>query len=286
MVEVLKTSVHLKTFLLLITLCFGCDSKKGPSENLAINSLCYIYASCNGQTNSRVGMVGDSWTDLLFGLPAVETLRIQLQKYHGYEITGATLGGQTLNVALNQGLHIQTINEAGPGVTTILLSLGGNDLQANLSQYVGNVDSTKQARFANIRQNLKTLILTGNEYKISRFGGAPLRWIIHGYDYSNPDKGAVIPGSDEGCVSKFTAAGFSAVGLNTFTGNLLNDYNEFLRSMTREEPNFYYVDLRRTLGGPPISRADLMLDCIHPNDLGFRSLGTKYANSIGPFVVR
>lgn len=286
MVEALNLLRNSSAILLIFLSFFGCDSKKDPNTNLAINSLCYIYSVCNGQTRSRVGMVGDSWTDLLFGLPAVETLRIQLQKYHGYDITGATLGGQTLNAALNQALYLQTINEAGPSVTTMLLSLGGNDLQANLQEYVGKVDSTKQARFANIRQNIKTMIITGNEYKISRFGGAPLRWIIHGYDYSNPDKGPAILGSDEGCVSKFTAAGFPAAGLNDFTGSLLNDYNEFLRSLTREEPNLFYVDLRRTLGGPPISRADFMLDCIHPNDIGFRALGTRYANAIGPFVVR
>ncbi|TGN20288.1 SGNH/GDSL hydrolase family protein [Leptospira idonii] len=262
----------------------NCDTKKDYQKDVTANVLCYTLAACNQSRATTVGMIGDSWTDLLIGYPAVDTLRVQLEKNHGYKITGATLGGKTLSQASDQGLQFQVIEQAGADIHTMILSLGGNDLQANLSAYVGNENSVQAARFADIKFRIKTMILTGNSYKISKYGGQPLKWIIHGYDYPNPYKGAVIPGADEGCSTKFASAGFNLPDVAAFTSQQLDAFNELLRSITSEEPNFYYVDLRRTLGGPPISNAQLMLDCIHPNSLGFQFLGDKLATQISPLT--
>ncbi|WP_411824274.1 SGNH/GDSL hydrolase family protein [Leptospira sp. 'Mane'] len=280
---------HFRKLILVIALfsfISNCDTKKEYTNDIALNALCYTLASCNKSTPSKVGMIGDSWTDLLLGYPAVDTLRVQLEQNHGYQITGATLGGQTLNAVFNLGLQFQVIDQAGADIHSIILSLGGNDLQARLSEYVANPDSVQAARLATIKSQLKTLIQSGNAYKISKYGGKPLRWIIHGYDYSNPFKGAVIPNSDEGCKSAFTEAGFNLTDteLPAFTTKQLDGFNEMLRGIGKEEPYFYYVDLRRTLGGPNVSNPQLMFDCIHPNSLGFSFLAGKLASLIAPIT--
>lgn len=262
----------------------NCDTKKDYFDDAALNIICYSFAGCGKKQPTRVGMIGDSWTDLLLGFPAIDTLRIQLENKHGYQITGATLGGQTLKAAFSQGLHYQVIDQAGADVNTILLSLGGNDLQANLSEYANNFEATKSTRLREIKNDLKVMIQSGNAFKLSKYGGAPLKWIIHGYDYSNPYKSAVIPGADEGCRTKFISAGVSSENVETYSVSILNSYNEMLRGITSEEPTFYYTDLRRSLGGPPIAKSELMLDCIHPNNLGFEIIGNNFSKLISPIT--
>lgn len=277
----------MKFFKLIFLFLFlsNCDSSKKFEDKNSSLILCYIYSQCPNTQGSRYAIVGDSWTDLLLGFPAVETLRRQLENYHGIRPVGSTLGGQRLEVALNQGLHLESIKQAGAEVRFVLLSLGGNDLLLNPADYAPNPQFMKQQRFNQIQTNLSTLVLTGNQYKQNLYGGEPLVWMIHGYDYSNPDKGPIIAGSvgETGCAASFINAGFPREGLTTFTSSLLNDYNEFLKVLASKEPYLRYIDLRKTLGGPPVSNPSFMLDCIHPNDAGFKLLGDKYANAIRNF---
>jgi hypothetical protein len=274
--------------LFIIIACYltleNCDTKKEYTDDIALNIICYSFAGCNQNQPARIGMIGDSWTDLLIGYPFVETLRVQLEKNHGYQITGATLGGQTLEAAANLGLQYQVIDQAGASVKVILLSLGGNDIQANLRDYTLDLESARSLRFSKIKSSLRNIIQTGNAYKLSKFGGSPLKWIIHGYDYTNPNMRPVIPDADEGCNARFVSAGFNLANVEDFSSKQLDAYNEMLRSFTSEEPTYYYVDLRRTLGGPPKSNANLMLDCIHPNNLGFEFLGNKLSRLISPIT--
>ncbi len=263
---------------------YNCDTKKQYTDDILLNLTCYTLALCNQTSPTQIGMIGDSWTDILVGYPLIETLRIQLEKNHGYQITGATLGGQTLSSALSLGLHYQVIDQAGANVRVILLSLGGNDLQANLRDYSFNLESARAARLQLIKSNLKRMIQTGNLYKANKFGGEPIKWIIHGYDYSNPDMPPIAEISEEGCNSVFLTAGFSRSSIIDFSSSHLNSFNELLRNVTYEEPSLYYVDLRGTLGGPSVSRSDLMLDCIHPNNLGFQLLGNRLSTSIAPIT--
>jgi lysophospholipase L1-like esterase len=262
----------------------NCDTKKRYSDDVFLNLTCYTLSMCNNSQPSQIGMIGDSWKDIIVGYPLIETLRIQLEKNHGYQITGATLAGQTLEAALTTGLQYQVIDQAGANLRVIILSLGGNDIQANLKDYTTNLESTRSARFNSIKINLKRLIQTGNAYKTAKFGGEPLKWIIHGYDYSNPNMPAVESVSNEGCNARFISAGFNSSSVIEFSSTQLNAYNELLRSILSEEPSLYYVDLRQTLGGPPISQADLMFDCIHPNNLGFQLLGNRLSTLISPIT--
>ncbi|MCU0823852.1 MAG: SGNH/GDSL hydrolase family protein [Leptospira sp.] len=278
----MKLKILIFSFTLLSIL--NCDTKKEYFDDVTANLLCRTYAVCNGSTPARTGIIGDSWTDLLLGFPAVETLRNQLETNHGYKFIGATLGGKTMQQVVNQGLQFQVIDQGGADVSSILLSLGGNDVQANLTEYVGNIEGVQSQRFAQIRTNLLTIVRTGNAYKQSKFGGQPIKWVIHGYDYPNPYLSPAIANADEGCETKFIRSGLTPANAGLFTQQQLDGLNALFKQVADEEPTLYYVDLRRTLGGPPISRADLMVDCIHANNLGFKLLADKMAPLIKPIT--
>ncbi|MDF3820965.1 SGNH/GDSL hydrolase family protein [Leptospira sp. 96542] len=266
----------------LLLVLSHCDTKKRYEDNIANSMFCHSFAICNGQTPARVGIIGDSWTDYALGLEIVETLRTRLENDHGYQFAGATLGGRTLSAAVGQGLQFQVIDEAGADIKTIIISLGGNDLQANIAEFVGNVDAVQASRFAKIRTDLKHMVQTGNAYKLSKFGGQPITWIIHGYDYPNPYMNVVRGNS--GCKTLFDQVGLNVPDAAIFARDQLDGLNNTFLSIANEEPTLLYVDLRRTLFGPPSSQAEFMTDCIHPNNLGYKLLADRFALTIYPIT--
>lgn len=237
--------------------------------------MCELGAVCTNGVGATFGMVGDSWTDLFLSFDYVRTLRQQLEQDYGYHIIGSTIGGTTMEGAYARGAHIQVIETAGPDIKYMLLSLGGNDLQFTPSGYLGDVVGERNRRLAKLEQILHDMILSGNAYKQSRYGGDGLLWIIHGYDYPNPDKpfGASDPAS---CRPTLKKAGFSDAEIDVFPADLVNSYNEFLTQQMLKEPFLRYINLRGTLGGPPTSDPSLMTDCIHPNEYGFQLITARY----------
>jgi hypothetical protein len=262
-------------FALMVVL--NCDSPKKNTEGLGIQFYCKVLATqCESGHSIKYGMVGDSWTDILFGTEVIETLRVQLEKYHGYKIIGSTAGGQEMSNVLNQNIYIKVIEEGGAELKYMLVSLGGNDLLGNVSQYNGRIDEEKKYRLDQLKSNLLTMIRNGNAYKVNRFGGAPLLWIVHGYDYPNPD---ILSMADSTfCRPTLREAGLSDQNIATLLENL-DELNSLYIQLTTIEPQLRYIDLRKTLGGPP-STASMMFDCIHPNSFGFKILGDSYARGI------
>lgn len=282
-----KTKVwFLIIIFLLVFNISNCDSQKNSDLNLPSDQLaCFVLADCGFKRGVRFGMVGDSWTDLLYGTNFIETLRVQLEKYHGYKIVGATKGGETIQGVLTLNSHLKVIDEAGPNLKYMLISLGGNDVQGSPKLYSENGFITeKNSRFATYKANLKQMILGGNTYKVSKYGGEPLLWIIHGYDFASPDNGTTTT-----CRSTLKAAGWSDAQIDgTDTQFSLpttfNEFNDLLKNLTNEEAYLRYIDLRYTLGASASnnfqSNRTLYFDCIHPNSAGFRILGEKYAKFI------
>ena len=279
--------------ILLFTFTFqSCDSQK--KNNLLIDDkqfACYVIGECVLNRGVKFGMVGDSWTDLLYGTNYVETLRVQLEKYYDYKIVGSTRGGETLGGALNLNSHLRVIDEAGSSIRYMLLSLGGNDLQGNVGGYKTNgIITEKSNRLKTYKANLKQMIASGNAYKISKYGGDPLLWIIHGYDFASPDN-EINPASTTTCRTTLkNVGGFTDAQINGTDPSglglpqLFNEYNDTLKTVTTEEPYLKYIDLRYTLGASASnnysSSPNLYGDCIHPTSVGFRILGEKYANAI------
>jgi hypothetical protein len=270
----------IKRFLILGILCaylVNCDTKKNQyPEQFKAQFLCYVGAICPTQRGVKFGILGDSWTDLALGLPLIESLRVQLEKNYNYRMIGSTIAGQEMTTIYQTGMHTRVIDEAGPDIKYMLLSLGGNDIQGSPDRYVGNFATEKQNRFNLVQTTLLNMIRTGNVYKVQKYGGAPLLWIIHGYDYSNPD--IVSRSGSTGCRPTLRAAGLTDTEISSLVIDGLVDYNNMLRDMTTREPQLRYIDLRGTLGGPPVSLPGHMWDCIHPSTAGFNLIGKRYVS--------
>lgn len=264
--------------ILILSFVTGCDSSKNPSHDLTQNLLCYAFAECGNSPGTKFAMIGDSWTDLLFGVPAIQTLRYHLENNFGYKITGATIGGQELNTVVSTGLHLRTIRQSGNDLRFVILSLGGNDLQFRPEAFAEDPAAERQRRFTQIESNLRKLIVSGNLYKQNKFGGRPLTWIIHGYDYPNPFNEAALSATT--CKSSLNRAGIPDSDFEEFTTRNLDSYNALLNRLSSEIPGLKYIDLRKSLGGPPYSDESLMFDCIHPNSQGFFTLTNRFVSKM------
>lgn len=269
-----KKTFKLTITLLILIFILRCDSRKDRFSNLDKQALCYSLAFCSEKKSYKFGIIGDSWTDLLFGTNAIETIRTQLEKYHGYRLVGSTLGGQTLENVLKLGIHYKVIDEAGSEIKYMLLSLGGNDLQRDPEEFLQNYDQTKNARFQIIKNNFLQLIQTGNAYKLQKYGGAPLLWILHGYDYPNPEVHTYRNATS--CRITLRDYGFTDEQVDTFLTTTLDEYNELIKTITFQEISLRYIDLRRTLKAEKFSDPKYMYDCIHPNSIGFSIITQKY----------
>lgn len=271
------SSFKFKALVLILGIFFlcGCDSSKDRFSHLDKRALCYNFSLCSDNKRGyKFGIVGDSWTDLLFGVNAIETIRTHLEKYHGYKLIGATVGGQTLENTLRLGLHYKTIDEAGSEIKYMLVSLGGNDLQRDPEEFLGNFHETKTRRFQIIKTYLFELIQTGNAYKLNKYGGSPLLWIIHGYDYLNPE--IYTYENATSCRITLKKVGFTDEQIDEFLTTILDDYNEFLKTLTFQEANLRYIDLRGTLREGKFANPKYMFDCIHPNSIGFSLITQRY----------
>jgi hypothetical protein len=79
--------MRIKRIIIIFLLSFlslgimNCDSAKKNNILLDDKQLaCYVLATCNYQAGVKFGMVGDSWTDLLYGSNVVETLRSSIRE--------------------------------------------------------------------------------------------------------------------------------------------------------------------------------------------------------------
>lgn len=249
----------------------ACDKRKDPASVIDDSLRCQLFGECQG--NTTFGMVGDSWTDFALGLPVLVDLYDQLTEVHGYHITASNLAGLTLRTEWESRRGFErVIHNGGPNMRYMLLSLGGNDMIASEGEYSNIPEDIANVRLANYESRLRLLIMNGDLLKQSLYGGEPLTWIIHGYDYLNPLK-------ENSCVNDYSQ-GPSSITQNQLPEYILNQFNARLQYLTTQIPNLRYIDARGTLGGPPYSDASLMFDCIHPNNDGFALYGAAYATRL------
>ena len=268
-----------KSLLLIpmLLLAFAaCDRSQSPGDEVLANLNCEIITTC--PSPSQFGMIGDSWTDFAFGLE-IERDLLDWLRLKGYRITASVVAGHTLRTEVESKRgFIQVIDNAGPEIRYMLISLGGNDMLGSIGEYKTNgLDATLLARQAAMEIRLKRLVQEANFYKQQKYGGGPLKFYIHGYDYPNPNK-------DSSCVLGALTSGASASEAADLIQNVVDRHNAFLARMDAEIPDLHYIDLRAALGGPPISRGDLMFDCIHPSDTGFEFIATRYSFILDQFT--
>lgn len=266
-------------FIIFIFL-FYCDSNQNKQDKWASNLSCYSFNICNDIRGTRFGILGDSWTDLALGQPIVRSLRVQLEEDYHFKFTGSTVAGNTIASVLASGSHYNIIEHAGPDLKYMLISLGGDDFlfMNNFKAFLPDTQSEINKRLNVIQNRIIDMIHSGNVYKTNRWGGQPLIWIFHGYDYVNPDT-PNLPNTLL-CRQHLKEAGFTENQINEFIPLFINNYNSMLLNTATIEPQFRYIDLRGALGGPPFGNTDLMTDCIHPNTPGFKLITSKYITKL------
>ncbi|MCB1168754.1 MAG: SGNH/GDSL hydrolase family protein [Leptospiraceae bacterium] len=253
-----------------------CDRSSSPEEELLANLQCELVTTC--PSPSRFGMIGDSWTDFAFGLQ-IQRDMLDWLRLDGFRITASVVAGHTLRQEIeNKRGFLQVIDNAGPELSYMFISLGGNDMLGSIGEYQKNgLETVLLSRQASMEYRLKRLVQEANFYKQQKYGGAPLTFFIHGYDYPNPNL-------ESSCVLSALTEGASASEAAELIRNIVNRHNEFLARMDSEIPELHYIDLRGTLGGPPVSRSDLMFDCIHPNDSGFQFVANRFGITVDQFT--
>lgn len=256
--------------LLLTLTCLACDTNHSEENPVQTWLQCQMLGDCE-VSNTRFGMVGDSWTDLVFGTGLYRDMHDWLVLEHGYRITSANFAGQTLQAEVNSfHSYRKVIKNAGPDLRYMLISLGGNDLLANISEYTSSDPYTVlENRLAVYQANWLRLTILGDAYKQELYGGPPLVWIVHGYDYGNPAK-----------ITQCNFSGYTVSQKEILLQNMLDRLNTILYQMSISNPNIYHIDLRGTLGGPPISDPIFKVDCIHPSEQGFALIAARYAASL------
>ncbi len=159
---------------ILILPAMYCTYEEDVTNNSIYGQLCHTLGSCNGSNGStRFAMIGDSWTDLMGGVRITRTFREFLEEQYGFKISGSTMAGQRMEVILDTGLHFKVIEEAGPELRYMLLSLGGNDLIIqDATRFNIDPEGEKTIKLDEIETILRKIVYSGNNYKVSLWGGS------------------------------------------------------------------------------------------------------------------
>ena len=281
-VAALVHAAFVPALLLVLTAASACDTRKDTLSDPLATFLCVSSATCAHGRNTAFGLLGDSWTDLALGQPLIRDLRDYVEEDYGFRLTAATLAGQKLATVLHTGLHFEVIRRGGPSLRWMIVSLGGNDLVFNATRYTADPAAERARVLAGIERDLLELVRTGNAFRRSEFGGEPIVWFVHGYDFGNPDNVFTTTAftSDTGCRARLRISGYSDALIDTELPRNLDAYHDMLVRAAAQEATLRNIDLRRTLGGPPVTPPSLMFDCIHPNTIGFGSLSAVLVRAI------
>jgi len=272
-----RTGSRLLACIGIVVLMTSCDTRKHSLSDPVNHFFCYSFALCPEQpVGTRFGIIGDSWSNLIGGIPALRTF---LESKYGYRLTGFTVASLQIQHVLRNSFHYSLIDRAGPDLHYMILSLGGNDLLYNYPPYSANLAADRKILFDQIKRDLLTLVRTGNSYKKMKWGGKDLIWFIHGYDYGDPFNALSNVGLVDGCAVHIATYGYPQSIIQKEVITNLDLLNEAMRSAALEEPSLHYIDLRGTLGGPPGKRG-LLLDCIHPNMIGFEFLTDRFVRQM------
>jgi len=252
-------------------LCINSKADR-PALAMLVPLKCDLLDLCSTK-DTRFGMIGDSWSDILEGTPLVRDLHDQLVYKWGYRIDADVESGRKLSDVTNSKNHLKLIRE-NPRLEYILVSLGGNDLFDETGKYsLGELQGKDDLgdRLDGLQKQILLIIEEGNSLKKILYGGENLRWIFHSYDYPNPSiDGKCIRGIMQSGTGEFLPDAYR------WLDKITKGWGDVLSGIQKQRADFQYIDLRGTLGGPPTSNSKLMLDCIHPNSDGFNLIGDKY----------
>ncbi|MGM9509956.1 caspase family protein [Larkinella sp. GY13] len=118
-------------------------------------------------------------------------------------------------------------------------------------------------------------------FRLIRLQNAKVRVLVHGYDYLLPDASETQSGKPGNLEKCLTEKGITdAVERKNLIRFMIDGFNERLQRAASAFDNVIYIDLRGSIR-PATSQLKYWYDEFHPNDKGFLSIATKYAQLIG-----
>lgn len=242
---------------------------------------------------------GDSWLDY----PRTDLLTV-LEDSFGWDVHSVAHRGDNLESMAYDTNQLTALIRTFRGVSkrdktpdALLLSGGGNDFAgpelAMLLDHVGTdhggINETIVAELVEVRMAEAWANLLGFSRQVAiELFGAPVRTVVHGYDYAVPD------GRGFGWLSGFgpfpgpwLAPSYARKGIGSqtpdglverfrLTRDLIDRYNMMLEAVSNHPglDHVRYVDLRGTLKGPPDHEEDWANE-MHPTSPGFLAIATK-----------
>jgi hypothetical protein len=247
------------------------------------------------QTAGFLAAAGDSW----FAYPWHDVLK-DLEDNYGYNVESTANAGDPVEQMAYQfgqiddfGRKLDKIKDLGAVPRAALLSGGGDDiagkefgmlLNSALSPIAGwnkkIVDSVLDDR---IRTALVTMISSMDHLIRDRFKKS-LPILVHGYDYPVPDGRGYIGAWGHYFLGPWLEPGFREKHFDALPQRIqmmhdtIDQFNTMLRSLARQFPFLYYVNVRNTLSTVlPKDYKRWWDNELHPTKAGFEKVTDKFA---------
>ncbi|WP_148095897.1 caspase family protein [Larkinella rosea] len=228
----------------------------------------------------RIVAGGDSW----FQYPLLSDVIDYLARVYTVNSTPAV--GNSLKKYIENSKFLETIAQVSPRF--FLLSGGGAHFFGEefptyiRDKWEGGETAPQRylteaftAALDDLEADLKRL------FRLVRLQNEKVKVLAHGYDYLNPDISQTQSGKP-GLISKtLTERGISdPAEQQNLIRFMVDGFNERLQRAAAEYENVAYINLRGTMR-PATEQLKYWYDEFHPNEKGFLSIATKYAQLIG-----
>jgi hypothetical protein len=240
---------------------------------------------------------GDSW----FDYPRCDVLKA-LEDEHGFDVESVAHWGHTVEqMAYGEGQLgdfvrcIEKVLRRGESIRAVLLSGGGNDIAGDeFAMLLNHARSSVRGLNPKILEGViddrlaeaYVTILSSVTEVCKAMTGAPIRIIVHGYDYAVPDGRGMLggwgplpgPWLEPGLVQKGYEPKTEGKPL---VGQLIDRFNAMLRRMSSLGAfgHVRYVDLRGQLPNGA-GYAKWWANELHPTEKGFIRVAERIAAAI------
>lgn len=242
------------------------------------------------QSHLKIVAEGDSWFDYKISADLIDCLR----KFHGYKIKNYAKLGDTLENMIYGTQVDRDYNRSTPQINIVLrrveqvqpdvflFSGGGNDIAGNeFPSFLHHSEANLGVLKTDFAES--TINVTFRKYYLDLIqkvlAKSPNTHIFtHGYGYARPTgKGVGILGID--FVGPWLLPSLGMKGIDNNEGKkaietLINLYNDMLKELDTENPNFHHIDLRHLLSD------DDWRDELHLKSSAYRLASDSIAASI------
>ncbi|WP_185716123.1 caspase family protein [Larkinella knui] len=230
----------------------------------------------------RVRLVagGDSW----FQYPLLSDIVDYLARVYTVNCTSAV--GKSLKNYIEKSKFLETIAQVSPRY--FLLSGGGTHVFGE--DFPTYIRATREGSLPIPQRYLTDEFTTALDelekdfqrlFRLIRLQNARVQVLVHGYDYLIPAVEETQSGKPGQMAKCLTERGVTdPADQQNLVRYMVDAFNERLQRAASQYDNVTYMDLRGTMR-PATAQLKYWYDEFHPNDKGFLSIATKYAQLIG-----